>query len=57
MFNKIRAKERTQLLEQVGADLRDIMGFIDPVRITPDGTPLKPAKVPADKTNTAASAD
>jgi ketol-acid reductoisomerase len=56
-FNAIRAKERTQLLEQVGADLRDIMEFIDPVRITPDGTPLKPAKVPADKTNTAASAD
>jgi ketol-acid reductoisomerase len=56
-FNATRANERTQLLEQVGADLREIMEFIDPVRITPDGTPLKPAKSATDKTNTAASAD
>jgi ketol-acid reductoisomerase len=35
----------------------DLMEFIDPVRITPDGTPLKPEKVTADRSNTAASAD
>jgi ketol-acid reductoisomerase len=54
-FNKVRAQERDQLIEHVGADLRDLMSFIHPVRITPDGTQLKPAKVAAPKT--AASAD
>ncbi|HVZ59567.1 MAG TPA: ketol-acid reductoisomerase [Terriglobales bacterium] len=56
-FNATRAKERDQLIEHVGADIRDIMAFINPVRITPDGTQLKPEKVTAGKTNTAASAD
>lgn len=34
-FNKIRKSEKEQTLEKVGADLRDMMPFIDPVRIKP----------------------
>jgi ketol-acid reductoisomerase len=33
-FNATRAKERTQLLEQVGARLREMMPFVQPVTIT-----------------------
>jgi len=36
-FNATRAKERTQLLERVGADLRAMMPFVHPV-IAPDQT-------------------
>ena len=34
-FNKIRQSEQEQTLEKVGADLREMMPFIDPVRIKP----------------------
>jgi ketol-acid reductoisomerase len=44
-FNETRAREQSQLLEQVGANLRDMMPFLKPVRITPSGS------------NTATSAD
>ena len=33
-FNEMREREREQLLEQVGARLRDMMPFLDPVRVT-----------------------
>ncbi len=36
-FNKIRAAEQTQLVEDVGARLRALMPFIQPVTIRPDG--------------------
>jgi ketol-acid reductoisomerase len=36
-FNKIRAAEQTQVLEEVGAGLRALMPFIQPVTIRPDG--------------------
>ena len=44
-FNEVRAREQSQLLEQVGADLREMMPFLKPVRVTPGGTPsTAPAK-------------
>jgi ketol-acid reductoisomerase len=36
-FNKIRAAEQTQLVEEIGARLRALMPFIQPVTIRPDG--------------------
>ena len=36
-FNKTRAAEQTQTLEEVGAQLRALMPFIQPVTIRPDG--------------------
>jgi len=36
-FNKTRAAEQTQTLEEVGAKLRALMPFIQPVTIRPDG--------------------
>jgi ketol-acid reductoisomerase len=36
-FNKTRAAEQTQLVEDVGARLRALMPFIQPVTIRPDG--------------------
>jgi recombination protein RecA len=36
-FNEIRAAEQTQVLEEVGAGLRALMPFIQPVTIRPDG--------------------
>jgi ketol-acid reductoisomerase len=36
-FNKTRASEQTQLVEDVGARLRALMPFIQPVTIRPDG--------------------
>ena len=36
-FTAERAKEQTQLLEEVGARLRGLMPFLDPVTIRPDG--------------------
>jgi len=38
-FNATRKREQTQPIEEVGARLRELMPFLDPVRITPDGTP------------------
>ncbi len=34
-FNKIRAQEQEQLLERVGAELREMIPFLDPVRVRP----------------------
>jgi ketol-acid reductoisomerase len=34
-FNAVRARERTQLLERVGAELREMMPFVNPV-VAPD---------------------
>src|SRR4051812_42432701 len=36
-FNDVRAREQSQLLEQVGARLREMMPFLKPVRVTPGG--------------------
>jgi ketol-acid reductoisomerase len=36
-FAQTRAKEQEQLLEQVGARLRKMMPFLDPVTVKPDG--------------------
>jgi ketol-acid reductoisomerase len=36
-FNAIRAQEQDQLIEQVGAKLRAMMPFLDPVTVRPDG--------------------
>jgi ketol-acid reductoisomerase len=36
-FNATRAAERTQKLEQVGAQLRAMMPFLDAVEVTADG--------------------
>ena len=38
-FNETRNREQSQLLEKVGADLREMMPFLKPVRVTPGGTP------------------
>ncbi len=38
-FNEVRASEQSQLIEQVGAELRDMMPFLNPVRVTPSGAP------------------
>ncbi len=39
-FNATRARERTQLLERVGADLRKMMPFVNPV-VAPDQTAIQ----------------
>lgn len=43
-FSAQRSSEQRHPIEQVGARLRDLMPFLHPVRITPDGTPSKPAQ-------------
>jgi ketol-acid reductoisomerase len=35
-FSEVRAREQSQLLERVGADLREMMPFLKPVRIAED---------------------
>ena len=40
-FNEQRKKERAQQLEQVGARLRSMMPFLDPVAVTEDGDVVK----------------
>jgi ketol-acid reductoisomerase len=47
-FNATRKSEQTHPIEQVGARLRELMTFLDPVRITPDGTPEKTAQPAAE---------
>ena len=42
-FTATRRLEQQHPLEQVGARLRDMMAFLDPIRITPEGAP--PARV------------
>jgi ketol-acid reductoisomerase len=34
-FNKVRAQEQEQLIERVGAELREMMPFLNPVRVKP----------------------
>ena len=36
-FSETRAREQTQVLEQVGVKLRAMMPFLDPVTVRPDG--------------------
>jgi hypothetical protein len=36
-FNDVRAREQSQRLEEVGAQLREMMPFLKPVRVTPGG--------------------
>jgi len=40
-FNATRKREQSHPIEKVGAELREHMSFLDPVRITPEGTPEK----------------
>jgi ketol-acid reductoisomerase len=40
-FNQIRAAERKQPIEEVGAKLRAMMPFLDPVTVTPEGDVVK----------------
>jgi ketol-acid reductoisomerase len=47
-FNATRKNEQTHLIEQVGGRLRELMSFLDPVRITPDGTPEKTSQPAAE---------
>jgi ketol-acid reductoisomerase len=42
-FNAVRAREQAQRLEQVGARLRAMMPFLQPVTITPDAQERRPA--------------
>jgi ketol-acid reductoisomerase len=42
-FNAMRRKEQVQLLEEVGARLRSMMKFLDPVTITPESETSAPA--------------
>ncbi|HSY98814.1 MAG TPA: ketol-acid reductoisomerase [Terriglobales bacterium] len=40
-FNATRKSEQSHPIEQVGGRLRELMSFLDPVRIGPDGNPEK----------------
>jgi ketol-acid reductoisomerase len=46
-FNATRAREQGQTLEKVGAALRAMMPFIQPVRVSPDGTEITAPAVAA----------
>jgi ketol-acid reductoisomerase len=46
-FNATRARERTQLLEKVGAELRQMMPFVHPVVVTEDGVVSQAQPQPA----------
>jgi ketol-acid reductoisomerase len=37
-FNEVRRAEQDQLIERVGADLRAMMPFLNPVTVRPDGS-------------------
>ncbi|MGH9373989.1 MAG: ketol-acid reductoisomerase [Vicinamibacterales bacterium] len=39
-FTRTRGREQDQLIEQVGAKLRAMMPFLDPVTVKPDGVPV-----------------
>ena len=43
-FNGQRKSEQNQHIEQVGARLRELMPFLNPVHVRPDGTVSKPAQ-------------
>jgi len=42
-FDAQRKKERGHIIEEVGARLRGLMSFLDPVKVTPEGE-VKPAR-------------
>jgi len=44
-FNQVRNREREHLIEQVGARLRSMMPFVNPVNIGPDQTETRPQGV------------
>jgi ketol-acid reductoisomerase len=46
VFGKTRAAERSHPLEQVGAQLRAMMPFLDAVEVTADGEVRKAAEKP-----------
>jgi ketol-acid reductoisomerase len=39
-FSATRAREQEHQIEQVGAKLRAMMPFLDPVTVRPDGVPV-----------------
>jgi ketol-acid reductoisomerase len=39
-FTSTRTREQEQLIEQVGARLRAMMPFLDPVTVKPEGLPV-----------------
>jgi len=41
-FNQVRSREREHLIEQVGAKLRSMMPFVNPVTVSPDQTEARP---------------
>jgi ketol-acid reductoisomerase len=47
-FNATRKREQTHPIERVGAELREHMSFLDPVRITAEGSPEKTAQPAAE---------
>jgi len=47
-FNATRKREQTHPIERVGAELREHMSFLDPVRITPEGTTEKKSQPTAE---------
>src|SRR5271170_7105482 len=47
-FNATRKSEQTHPIEQVGGRLRELMSFLNPVRITRDGTPEKASQPAAE---------
>jgi ketol-acid reductoisomerase len=55
-FNDVRNREQSQLIEQVGADLRDMMPFLKPVRVTPASEQAATASAPAATGGTPAAA-
>ena len=42
-FNEQRRKERAHPIEKVGAQLRGMMPFLDPVTVSEDGATVRPA--------------
>jgi ketol-acid reductoisomerase len=56
-FNDTRTREQSQLLEKVGADLREMMPFLKPVRVTPGGAPSAPAASASEGAAAAAAAE
>jgi ketol-acid reductoisomerase len=46
-FNDTRNREQSQLLEKVGADLREMMPFLKPVRVTPASEQAATSSAPA----------
>ncbi len=54
-FKAVRRREQQHPIEQVGARLRDMMPFLNPVCVTPDGAP--PARVPEPAASVAQQSD